>query len=129
MTKAHGANANPSASVTFTISDQTLSGNATTYFSANTIDNWNTMSWDVPKNGTYVFTLHFNYEAANYVWVGVTRSWSTIEPIPAEVATPLFAQFTPIVYALAIVSLASSLIVTILNVKESIRPKLKGTIG
>jgi hypothetical protein len=94
MTKQEGANVDPSASIQFTISDQPLSPNATIYFSANTIDSLYTQSWDAPKNGTYVLTLHFNYEAANYVWVGVTRVWSTIEMIPSDVATPLLAQYT-----------------------------------
>ena len=128
MTKQQNANCDPSASITFTISNESLGSNAAVYFSSSTIDSWWVKNWEPPENGTYVFTLHFNYAAANYVWVGVTRTWSTIEPIPSEVATPLFAQFTPIVYALAIVSLATSLTVTILNVKESSRPKLKQTI-
>jgi hypothetical protein len=116
MTKERGANVDPSASIQFTISDQPLSPNATIYFSANTIDSLYTQSWDAPKNGTYVLTLHFNYEAANYVWVGVTRVWSTIEMIPSEVATPLLAQYTAPTLIIASALLIGSIAIPIQQV-------------
>ena len=132
MTKAQHANADPSANVQFTISDQPLNPNATTYFSASTIDSWNIKSWDAPKNGTYVFTLHFNYLSSNYVWVGVTKVWSTIEMIPSEVATPLLAQFMIPTMVLAVALLAISVAIPIRsfkgpNLRESIKQKSKET--
>jgi hypothetical protein len=125
MTKAQNANLDSSASILFTISDQPLSSNATVYFSANTIDSWYIKSWDVPKNGTYVFTLHFNYIAANYVWVGVTKVWSTIEMIPSEVATPLLAELMIPTIIVAAASLTTSVSIPIQCLKG---PNRRGAI-
>ncbi len=132
MTKAQNANLDPAASIHFTISDQPLNPNATVYFYSSTLDWLGLKSWDVPENGTYVFTLHFDYQSANYVWVEVTRSWSTIEDIPSEVATPMLAAFSPLVLVLAVVFLSASLLVPILSFRESTKPiipTLKRTIS
>jgi hypothetical protein len=120
MTKIQNANFASSASIKFTVSDQPLGPNATIYFSANTLDSAYIKGWDVPKNATYVFTLQFNYISANYVWVEVTRVWSTIEMIPATVATPLLAQYmTPTLIA------ASALLVGSIAVPIQQELKLK----
>jgi len=125
MTKQHGANVDSYASIVFTVSDRNLSSSAKIYFSSNTIDSWFTQTWTPPKNGSYVFTLHFNYEAANYVWVGVTRVWSTIEMIPSVVATPLLTQFTIPTMALAAALLAAGISIPIRSLKG---PNLRGAI-
>ena len=125
MTKEQNANFDPSANVLFTISDQPLNPNATVYFSSSTLDSLWVKSWDVPQNGTYVFTLHFNHIASNYVWVGVTRVWSTIEMIPSVVATPLLAQFMAPTLILAAALLAASVAIPIRSLKG---PNFRGAI-
>ncbi len=125
MTKQHGANVDSYASIVFTVSDRNLSSSAKIYFSSNTIDSWFTQTWTPPQNGTYVFTLHFNHIASNYVWVGVTRVWSTIEMRPSVVARPLLAQFMAPTLILAAALLAASVAIPIRSLKG---PNFRGAI-
>ena len=124
MTKAQHANFDPSANVLFTISDQPLNPNATVYFSSSTVA-FVGQGLGCPKNGSYVFTLHFNHIASNYVWVGVTRVWSTIEMRPSVVARPLLAQFMAPTLILAAALLASSVAIPIRSLKG---PNFRGAI-
>ncbi|HEX7482980.1 MAG TPA: DUF4064 domain-containing protein, partial [Candidatus Bathyarchaeia archaeon] len=50
-------------------------------------------SWSVTQNGTYILNLHYNYNETIHVNENIGRYWSTIEPVPTTVYTPLLADY------------------------------------
>ena len=86
------------SSVTFTISNQSLLSNNPkhVYFSNNQIglpDDYY-MFWSAPENGTYYFTLNYNYSGQNHISYSITKVWNTEETVQVVVYRPALAEYT-----------------------------------
>jgi hypothetical protein len=112
---AHILHANGASSVDFQISNQSSSSSSTpqVYFSSNNITNWISKHWEAPQNGTYYFTLHYNYTVETVFDIAIGRSWSTNEMLPTKISNPLLADYiTPTLLATSIL-LATSMTIPI----------------
>jgi hypothetical protein len=49
--------------------------------------------WSVTQNGTYILNLHYNYNGTTHVNENIGRYWSTTEPVPTTLYTPLLATY------------------------------------
>ncbi|GEM_PF-2590366 len=103
------------SSVTFTISNQSLSsGNPKQIIFTNDqigLQGDYYMHWSPLQNGTYYFTLHYNYSGLNQIWYLISKGWNTLEPIQVPVYTPALAMYTAPVVVLGAALLAFSLVV------------------
>ncbi|MGD6852710.1 MAG: hypothetical protein ACQCN6_11690 [Candidatus Bathyarchaeia archaeon] len=86
------------SSVTFTISNQSLSSDEPkqVYFTNDQIglpDDYY-MFWSAPQDGTYYFTLNYNYAGQNYISYNIQKVWNTTETTQAPVYTTLLAEYT-----------------------------------
>jgi len=105
------------SSVTFTISNQSLSSNETAhvYFTNDKIglpDDYY-MHWSAPENGSYYFTLNYNLSAGNFISYDISKAWSTYDPVQVVVYTPLLAQYMALGMIPAALLLAASTIALI----------------
>jgi hypothetical protein len=103
------------SSVTFTISNQSLSSNEPThvYFSNDKIGLPNDyyMHWSAPENGTYYFTLNYNLSNGNFISYSITKGWNATEPIQVAVYTPVLGWYAvPVVILSAALFIASAVL-------------------
>jgi hypothetical protein len=110
------------SSVTFTISNQSLSSKEPTYvyFTNDKIglpDDYY-MFWSAPENGTYYFTLNYNLSSGNFISYDISKGWSINQPIQVNVFTPLLSQYVVPMLIVAAALLAASIAVPIRKILQ-----------
>lgn len=115
VTVVHFLHVNGSSSLDVQISNQSLSSPSTpeVYFSATNRTTWISKQWVVPQNGTYYFTIHYNYTVETEFDVSIGRGWITNEMLPTKIATPYLAEFMAPTLLAASTLLATSIAIPI----------------
>ncbi len=75
--------------------------------------------WSVTQNGTYILTLHYNYNETIHVNENIGRVWSTSELLPTVVYTPLLASYMAPTLIIASVLLTGSAVIPIQQIAKA----------
>lgn len=75
--------------------------------------------WSVTQNGTYILNLHYNYNETIHVNENIGKYWSTIEPVPTTVYTPLLADYMAPILIISLALLIVSVSIPILQLLKT----------
>ena len=117
------------SSVAFTISNESLSsGNPKQVIFTNDqigLQGDYYMHWSPLQNGTYYFTLHYNYSGLNQIWYYISKGWNTLEPVQVPVYTLALAMWTAPMVILGAALLTSGAVIFVRKNRTNEELKVK----